>query len=173
MTPEIELLSVVEINWDTLRGTLDKVLSIRPDLVINKLPIELSQDAEVLLNIAAFYGWDISNPLSTLRSIPSFFMEFLHYSFIIGCDKEHWDILQTARVTEIINKDLIIVTGSLAAWHDTIILNLGRDWGYSYESIYLLDKLILILERSRGLNLIFEKYKKKLKPDYTFLLEKK
>ena len=77
MVPEVGLLSTTQFNWPSFRLTVNAALDLRPDSVLNNLPIEFSDDAKVLLNIAAYYGWDISNPFNVLRNCPLIFLEYL------------------------------------------------------------------------------------------------
>lgn len=177
MIPEIGLLTVTQIDWPTFRATMDKVLSLRPDTDINRLPVDLSEDAKILLNIAAYYGWKIENPLGVLRRLPPMFMEYLSYSFFIACDNSTWEEFNPTSNLNIIKRELpecllLITTGTLAAWYQTIITNLERDWQYTRETRLLFDKIMITFER-RGLNYLFESYRKKVLEDHTFLLEKK
>lgn len=173
MIPEVELLSAVSLRWPSFRATMDKALKLRPEYVINNLPIELSDDCIILLNIAAFYGWQINNPLSTLRNLPPLFMEYLHYTFMLACDEHTQNQIQFHNITTINNSDIIIATGSLDSWYQLIVNNLSRNWNYSFEAKVLLCKILLTFERERGLKFIFESYKKKMQSDQTFLLEDK
>jgi len=178
MTPEVGLLGVTQYNWPSFRATMDKVLNLRPDIDINSLPVDFSDDALILLNVAAYFGWNIKNPLAVLRNMQPMFMEYLSYQFFIACNKETWEEFNPNNITTI-KKDLpdgillIIATGSLNAWYQTIVNNIARDWQFKHETRYLFDRIMLILERERGLTFIFENYKKKMQQDYTFLLEKK
>ena len=179
MTPEIGILAVTQYNWPSFRSTMDRTLNIRPDTDINSLPIAFSNDALILLNIAAYYGWDIKNPLFVLRNIPPLFMEFISYQFFIACNIETWEEFNPSNIhvikqsLPIAGSVLIIASGTLSAWYQSIICNLGRDWEYTHETRYLFCRIMLLLERERGLAFIFEPYQKKMKSDYTFLLEKK
>jgi hypothetical protein len=172
MTPEVELLATNNFNWPSFRATVDKALKLRPDSIINKLPIQLSDDAKILLNIAAFYGHNINNPLDVLRKMPPLFMNFLSYTLMIGCDAKTWDNFH-AGVDAIRTGDIIIATGTLAHWYQTITMNLSRDWDYDQNTLILFDKILLVFERKCGLAILFETYRKKLKSDGTFLLERK
>lgn len=176
MTPEVIFLAGTKFNWPDFRATIDKALNLRPDIIINKVPVDFSDDAKVLLNIAAFYGWDITNPLNTLRHLPPMFLEYLSYQFFIACDQSALDQIHFNKITIIKNKIpdgyLILATGSLAAWFDTIVSNLGRDWEYETNTRILICKIMLLLEK-RGLNVLFDKHRKKMQKDGTFLLESK
>lgn len=178
MTPEIGLLSATQFNWPVFRATIDKSLNMRPDIDINKLPVDFSEDALVLLNIAAYYGWPIENPLNVLRDIPPLFMQYLQYSFFIACDHVTWSEFNPDSNIIIVSQELpecllLIATGTLNNWYQSIVTNLGRDWEFSHETRFLFDKILITFERERGLGFVFEKYKKKMQSDQTFLLEKK
>jgi hypothetical protein len=178
MLPEIELLGVTNFNWTSFRGTMDMTLKLRPDVIINKFPIDLSDDAKVLLNVAAYYGWSIDNPLHTLRNIAPLFMDFLTYHFMIACDEYTWNEFNTSVNIQVIKREvdtglLLLTTGTLYNWQQTILTNLLRDWEYSHNTRVLFDKLLLFFERERGLGILFEGYRKKILQDQTFLLEKK
>ena len=172
ITPEVELLSRSEFNWISFRATMDKALKLRPDIDINKLPIELSDDAKILLNIAIFFGYSSNDPVKLLRDIPPLFMNFLTYTFMIACDEDTWTEFH-ATIDAIRTGHIVLATGTLAHWHQTIITNLSRNWNYSQNTLILYDKILLVFERQCGLRLIFEKYRKKLNADGTFLLEVK
>lgn len=177
MIPEIGLLTVTQIDWPTFRATMDKVLKLRPDEGINRLPVNLSDDAKILLNIAAYYGWKMNNPLDVLRRLPPIFMEYLSYSFFIACNNKVWEEFNPNSNLNIIRRELpecllLITSGTLSIWYSTIVTNLERDWEYSHETRILFCKLMIAFEK-RGLNFLFENYKKKVQKDYTWLLEKK
>ena len=177
MLPEIGLLGVTQYDWPTFRSTMAHALGKRPDLDINKLPIELSNDALILLNIAAFWGFDIKNPLDTLRNLPSYFKSYLSYQFFIACNKDTWDEIHITQGITFIEKTLpegvlLLCSGSLDSWYSVIVNNLNRDWEYTHEARLIFCKLMVCFER-RGLHFLFEDYKKKVLQDYTFLLEKK
>ena len=178
MSPEVGLLAVTAVNWPTFRATMDKALKLRPDIDINNIPLNLSNDALVLLNIAAFYGWSLNNPLNVLRNIPPGFMECLSYQFFIACDELTWDEFNPSSNITVIKRKLtdgilLIASGTLSGWYQTIVNNLGRDWSFQQNTRILFCKIMLTLERERGLGIIFEKYKKRVQKDYTFLLERK
>lgn len=177
MIPEIGLLTVTKIDWPTFRATMDKALDLRPDIDLNSLPIELSEDAKYLLNLAVYYGWSIKNPLDMLRNLPSMVMKNLSYSFFIACDKETWEELNLDNTISIIKREvvggyLLVTSGTLEAWYYAIVNNLERDREYSHKTRTLFCKLMIAFER-RGLNFLFEKYVKKVQQDYTWLLEHK
>jgi hypothetical protein len=173
MLPDVGLIAANKIEWDAFRSTLDKVLKLRPEQSINSCPISFSEDAKYLLNIAAFYGWDIDKPLNVLRNVPPIFMSYLHYTLFIACDHnvyEEWTCSMPIIKRNILDDTyLLLVTGSLDQWYETIILNLNRDWEFKYETRVMLNKLMVFFERDRGLNHIFPK--KKVLPDHTWLLE--
>ena len=172
MIPELHLISATSYDFKSLKATLDRVLKLRTD---ESYPVNFSEDAQVLLNIALFFGWNMKNPLNILRHVPDLFMQYVSYTFMIACDIKTWDELQTVKLSivsrELVDCHLFIVTGTLAHWFQTITLNIGRDWGYSFEAKFLIDKIVLILERERGLKQLFENYNKKFQKDQTFLLE--
>jgi hypothetical protein len=173
MTPEISLLSVTNFDWPTFRGTVDKALNMRPDIDIGKLPINLSDDAKLLLNIAAFYGHSIDSPLYTLRYLPLEFMNYLSYTFFIACDTDTWEEFIFSNNLTIIRQDsLILATGTLSKWYQTIVNNLNRDWEFKHDTRVLFCKLMIFFEK-RGLGFLFETYIKKVQEDFTFLLEEK
>jgi hypothetical protein len=178
MNPEIGLLAVNRLNWPVFRDTLNRVLNKRPDTAINTIPIDFSDDAKVLLNIAAFFGWSLENPLGVLRTLPPLFMEFLTYQFFIACDQDTWEEFNPSSNITIIKQEipdglLIISTGTLNAWYQSIVCNLERNWKFRHDTRVLFCKLMLCFERERGLRQLFEGYKKVVQPDQTFLLEKK
>jgi hypothetical protein len=168
MVPEVALLSAIQINWPSFRSTMDKSLELRPESVINRLPIKLSDDAVFLLNLIAFHGLSISSPLLALKYSVPLVTDYLHYTFMIAC--EEIDI-QFNNITIMRNGNIIIATGPLTAWYHFIVNNLNKNYKITNEERILVGKLLLILERERGLGVLFEKHRKKLQPDGTFLLE--
>lgn len=175
MTPEVELLSNVQYSWISFRATLDKVAGVRPGETINRLPIELSEDAKVLLYVCALAGQSIDQPIRVLELIPQQYMGFLHYSFLIACDRETWNEFQMCTraqtmVTECLDYYFVVASGTLDVWYNTIITHLGRDWGYCFGTRILIGKIMVTLER-RGLQAVFNRYRKKMLKDNSFLLE--
>lgn len=175
MNPQVSLLATTEFNWVQFRATIDSALKLRPDTIINKIPIDFSNDAKLLLNIAAYYGWSIENPLNVLRNLPTLFMEFLSYQFFIACDHETWEEFNGSSKLVTIKQNvydglLVIATGSLATWFETITINLNKDKPLSTNTKMIYCQCQLLLERDRGLLSLFDKYRKQIQEDGTFLL---
>ena len=170
MNAEIELLSVVKINWDSFRSTMDKYCQ-RPHLHKN---IELSEDAEYLLNIATFNNISYRDPLTLLRRYPHHLLEFLHYSFMVACPEPVYEDFNLKTRLGIITQKtpekvcLSLVTGSLSNWYTTIIYNLQEQSPITE----LIDRFYLAFEK-RGLVYLFEKYNKRITKEGLFLLEKR
>ena len=152
MTPQIELLSSVKINWPAFRATIDKALNERPDRILAQYPVAFSDDAEFLLYLASLNGISINNPLDVLRTLPHDMLAYLHYTVMVACDVETCKQFSESTRLNIITKQkdivyILLVTGPMTLWFDTIVLNLTRDWKYAKSTRFLIDKLLLLFEK--------------------------
>ena len=175
MDPQIELLSSVQINWPAFRATIDRAMNTRPDRVLSQYPVDFKDDAEFLLYLANVAGISIANPLNVLRTLPHGFLNYLHYTMMIACDGKTYNEFNSNTRLDIIVRQvdinyILLVTGPLAIWYDTIVLNLARDWKYSASTRLLIDKLLLLFDK-QGLKELFANYNRKPLNDGTFLLE--
>jgi len=169
MNAEIELLSATQINWDSLRSTMDKAINIR----VPSSSINFSEDAEYLLNIALFNKIQYKDPLTLLRKYPHHLLKFLHYSFMVACSETTYMQFSYATSLDIIpckvgDVSLLLVAGTLDEWYNTIIYNLQERCTITF----LIDKFLIAFEK-RGLGYLFERYSKVPLKEGIFLLEKR
>lgn len=170
--PQIHLLSQTVIDFEMLKLTCKNV-DLRPEYVITQYPVSFSTDAKYLLYLTSLSGLSIKEPKTALRNLPYFILRFLSYTIMIACDKNISSEFSRGSKCDLITVEhrdmyLILATGNLSEWLDTIIMNSNKQ----SDLLLLMDKLILFFEK-RGLGDLFFKYKKLPQKDGTFLLEKK
>lgn len=179
MIPSVTLISRTQVEWPTLKGTVAKVVGYSPASIFDQYPVKLSEQAQYLVYAACLH-LDTPNidPLHILRHLPHEMLDFLHYSFLIGCTDEVMRDLREKTRAHLSIVDLgkgycILGTGPLGVWYDAIVLNLTHPQ-LALKSLnntrILLDKIMLLFERE-GLQHVFYPYTKKTLPDKTFLLE--
>lgn len=181
MVPEIVPVSRVMVDWKLLRKTVFDVTGLQPSSIIAQSPVKFTEVAEYLLFVAYLY-LDITDekPYNVLLSLPRECMEYVHYTFLIGCDR---DVVEDLRektrahytLTDVGKGYCVLGTGSLSIWYDAIILNLTHPrlaLKASYGTRILFDKLMLFLEKE-GLSQLFSNYIKMPLKDKTFMLEGK
>ncbi len=127
--------------------------------------LDVSADAELLLYFGMLAGYPVDNYAKFLRTCPQDIMEMLHYSFMIEGDAP--TLYHVSRCLIISKEKILVVTGTLDLWFSTIIRGLNKP----NESNLIFNQLYAAFCR-RGLNLIFDNYRKVVNKD-TFLLEKK
>lgn len=178
MNPEVILISRVEVDWPTLRKNISVVLNRSPSDFIAQSPVKFTPAAEYLI-FAAYLKYEFKNkdPLQILRTLPHEILNFLHYSFLVACDKETYENIRdyTGIIwcpIKVYDNYCILGTGSLFDWWYYITLHLSQSINYSREYRIFLDKVLLLLEKE-GLRELFNDYSKKALPDKTFLLEQK
>lgn len=181
MQPEIISVSRVKVDWPLLRKAVSQATGLRPSDRIAQSPVKFTEAAEYLL-FAAYLYLDVSedDPHKILLNLPRECLDFLHYSFLIACDR---DVIEDLRektrahytMTDVGRGYCVLGTGPLSVWHDAIVLNLTHPTanlkGFQGTRL-LLNKLMLFFEKE-GLQALFRDTTKKQLPDKTFLLEHK
>lgn len=175
MDPNLLIVSRTQVEWPVLRKTVLQATGFQPSSVIAQCPVSFSKNAEFLL-FAAYLILDITeeDAHKLMLHLPREAMDFLHYTFLIACDR---DIIEDLRektrahytITDCGRGYCVLGTGPLSIWYDAIMLNLRVSWKGMKNTRLLLNKMLLLLERE-GLQALFPP--KTSLPDGTFLLEK-
>lgn len=168
---DVHILARSKYDWDSLRASVDKIMSDRPDNIINSSPVNFSDEAITLLYLGSLYGYDIHNPTLYLKNCPRNLMSYLHYTFMVVCNNEEYESLMYITHLGIIRVkkntfNFLIVSGTLDEWFDTTVQGLEKNVQMIYTQFYIL------LERE-GLGFIFQNYRKVPSKNTLFKLEKK
>lgn len=168
--PQIKLLSCVKIDWKEFNTTVSH-LDKRPDRELSQYPVSFTDDTKYLLYLANLNGISLNNPTSVLNNLPNELLEYLHYTFMVACDRETYVKFAESSRLQIVPVEtgdmyLLLVAGTFFTWYNTITLSLLRK-----ESL-LINKFLIHFEQN-GLKEIFSKYKKVIQINGTFLLEHK
>jgi hypothetical protein len=181
MNPEIIPVSRVKVDWPTLRKNVSQATGLRPSDRIAQSPVKFTEAAEYLL-FAAYLYLDITedDPHRVLLNLPRECLDFLHYSFLIACERSIIeDLREKTRahytMTDVGRGYCVLGTGPLSVWYDAVVLNLTHPQlalkGMGPTRV-LFNKLMLFFEKE-GLQALFRDTAKKQLPDKTFLLEHK
>jgi hypothetical protein len=180
MNSEVVIVSRTVVDWPLLRKTVSQVTGLRPSEHISQSPVTFTEQAEALIFAAYLYldTPSATDPHKMLSNLPRECLDFLHYTFLIGCDRDVVDDLREKTRAHYSMVDVgrgycILGTGGLSVWYDAIVLNLTNP-NMALKSVsntrLLLDKLLLLLCKE-GLHALFSQYTRKQLPDRTFLLE--
>jgi hypothetical protein len=168
------ILNSNNAQWNSINQlfTLGDLVFIRNSIA--SYPVDLTDDAKLLMYVAGLDGLDITDPLRTLSDLPSHIMRVLNYTFAIACDDLTYDVL-AKKLPPAIRYNLpsgvlMITTATLDVWYGLLTSILTGTWTLSTGEIKILDQILLLLE-SRGLTHVFKKFRKVKHGTQTFLLE--
>jgi hypothetical protein len=173
VNPEVEILSVVKVNWPAFKSTTSEAQNMRPDTILAQCPVPLSEDAEFLIHLAYLSGIPIDNPLNVLRTLPHHLLDYLHYTMMIACDNETRELFMSMVRLQIVvvrrlEYNILLVTGPLSEWYNTATISKYNNFNLRV----LIDKVILLFEK-QGLKQLFARFEKRQIGDGTFALEYK
>lgn len=179
MDPQLLTVARTKVDWPDLRKNVSQVTGLQPSARIAQSPVKISEAAETVL-FPAYMLLDVTDkePHNLLLELPRECMDFLHYTFLIACDR---DVVEDLRektrahytMTDVGRGYCVLGTGPLSVWYDAVVLNLTHPQ-MAYKAMrsarVFFDSLMLLLEKE-GLQALFSKYSKKSLQDKTFLLE--
>lgn len=176
MLPQVRPVGGTSIAWDVFLQACVQSLGYSPIRGVDSLKRELSDPAKLLAAIAGFHNkLDVDTPIKSIREA-STLLKHLSYMFLVYADeplvsliRERTDLNITSTVT-VDSERLILISGTLKQYLEATVEccveNAPR------ELCYLFDAFILYFDQI-GLGDIWYQYRRKPRPDKTFLIEYK
>lgn len=173
MVPNLQLIAATGVDWSRFVTNTESMIGRSPTRQLDKCCIEVGSLPTYLASLAEF-NLQGSNPVAMGEFDPRL-MEHMHFTFLLSCDPAVlMTLLKTSKDVKVIsaepakNRENVIMTASLLAWRDMIILSCRREVDSDTRAVF--NGIWTILAKL-GFKDIFAGYRRKDVSDHTFILE--
>jgi len=184
--PEVLCLARTEIDLPVFIGNAEALTGHVPSKLCDVSTIDLQDPARYLICLAEMFERGRGrSAVELLRQLPTFALQYLHYTFLIVCDPHTGSDFRVANrcqtnVTDGFAENMVVVlgTGPLLQWKESILANSNKQASLAlsnersaYYTRLIFNKIQIHFERKEGLHQLFDMYRKVRLEDQSFILE--